>query len=309
MQMFSNSPPHSQPHPHRQFSPSRTPASTFALLIALASSLFAAAPSAQNSPAAPPDATALVRRAVQHRLDAERTHHPMQYLLRSVNERHDTTKLIIETKDGDVARLVAINGKPVGGDDDRAELARLDNLAQHPELQEHRRSSEQKDQDRVDHLMSELPAAFLYKLEGMVPCTAGQCYKLSYTPNPQFQPPDTESRIFRGIAGEVWIEQTHERLTRLEANFLSDVDFGFGILGKVNKGGTVLLEQNDIGGPDWELTAFQMHITGKILIVKSFNSQVNEEMGHFSPVPPNLSYRDAIQLLKKYDPSQTPYTP
>jgi hypothetical protein len=52
-----------------------------------------------------------------------------------------------------------------------------------------------------------------------------------------------------------------------------------------------------------------MHVTGKILIVKSFNSQVNEVMGHFSPVPPNLSYRDAIQLLKKYDPSQTPYTP
>lgn len=233
----------------------------------------------------------------------------MQYLLRSVNERHDTTKLIIETKDGDVARLVAINGKPVGGDDDRAELARLDNLAQHPELQEHRRSSEQKDQDRVDHLMSELPAAFLYKLEGMVPCTAGQCYKLSYTPNPQFQPPDTESRIFRGIAGEVWIEQTHERLTRLEANFLSDVDFGFGILGKLNKGGKAVLEQTDVGGGDWELTGLNIHVSGKALMVKSFNFQTNEQTSHFSSVAPGLNYRDAINLLKKYDPADTPYTP
>jgi hypothetical protein len=233
----------------------------------------------------------------------------MQYLLHSVNERHDTTKLIIETKDGDVARLVAINGKPITGDADRAELARLDNLAQHPELQEHRRESERKDTDRVTHLLSELPEAFLYKLEGIVPCPAGQCYHLTFSPNPQFQPPDTESHVFRGIAGEAWIEQSRERLCRLDARFLSDVNFGFGILGRVDKGGVVRLEQNDVGAPEWELTAFQMHVSGKVLIVKSFSSQVSEEMSHFTQVPPNMSYRDAIQLLKKYDPSQTPYTP
>ena len=52
----------------------------------------------------------------------------MEYLLRRVDERHDTTKEIIETKDGDVARLVAVDGKPLSAEADRAELARLDDL-------------------------------------------------------------------------------------------------------------------------------------------------------------------------------------
>lgn len=310
MQMFPNSSRPSQPHPHRQFSSSRTPAKcTLVILISLAPSIFAVAPSTQTAPAAQLDATALVRRAVQHRLNTEKTHRPIQYLLRSVNERHDTTKLIIETKDGDVARLVAINGKPIDSDADKADLARLDNLAQHPELQEHRRKEEEEETDRINHILSLLPDALLYQFQGMAPCPSGQCYRLSFKPNPNFTPPDIEASILTGVDGEVWIDQAQERLTRLDAHFIRNVEIGFGILFKLNKGGTVSLQQTSVGSNDWELTGLTMHVTGKILMVKSFSNQVNEEMSHFSPVAPNLSYRDAIQLLKKYDPSQTPYTP
>jgi hypothetical protein len=298
-------------HLQRQQFPSPRPVSRCAAvtLIGLATSLFPATPSAQSAPAASLDTTSLVRRAVQHRLDAEKTHHPTQSLLRRVDERHDTTKLIIETRDGDVARMVAINGKPIGGDADLAELARLDNLAQHPELQEHRRKSEQKDAERVTHLLSLLPDAYIFKMEGIVPCSAGQCYRLSFTPNPHFVPPDMESEILRGTAGEVRIDVAQERLNSLNATFISDVDFGFGIIGKLNKGSTVYLEQNDVGGHDWELTGLKLHVTGKALLLKSLSFQITEDASHFSPVAPNLSYRDAIQLLKKYDPPAAAYTP
>jgi hypothetical protein len=264
---------------------------------------------AQTVPAAAVDATALVRRAVQHRLDAAKNHHPMQWLLRRVDERRDTTKLIVETSDGNVARLVALNGKPLTPDADKAELDRLNTLAAHPEMQERRRKSEQKDTDRFLHLLSLLPDAFLYKFEGMDSCGSGQCYRLSFKPNPRFDPPDLEANLFRGIAGEVWIDQAEERLTRLNANFIADVNFGFGIIGRINKGGTALLEQTNVGSNDWELTTLRIHVNGKALLVRSFSYQVDEEATHFAPVAPGLHYRDAINLLKKYDASQTPYTP
>lgn len=265
--------------------------------------------SAQSIPPASLDAAALVRRAVQHRLDAARNHAPSRYLLRRTDERHDTVKIIIETKDGDVARLIASNGKPLSPDADKAELDRLDDLAQHPELQEKRRKSEQKDADRVTHLLGLLPDAFLYRMEGTVPCGADQCYRLSFTPNPNFTPPDLEANVFRGAAGEIWIDQAQERMTRLDAHFIADVDFGFGILGRINKGGTALIEQTDVGGHDWELTGMNIHVNGKALLVRSFGFHVNQQAGHYSPVPPTLGYRDAIQMLKKVDPSETPYTP
>jgi hypothetical protein len=284
-------------------------AARLAAIIAVVLLSFSHSSTAQNAPAVAVDPTALVRRAVQHRLDAARNHHPLEYLLHRVDERRDTTKLIIETSEGNVARLVAANGKPLDSDVDKAEVDRLNTLADHPELQEHRRKSEQKDADRVTHMLSLLPEAFLYKFENMVPCTSGQCYRMSFTPNPHFNPPDLESNIFRGIAGELWVDQAQERLVRLDAHFIADVDFGFGIIGKLNKGGTVLLEQANVGDNDWELTDLKMHVTGKALLVRSFSFQVNEETSHFSPVASGLHYRDAINLLKKYDAAQTPYTP
>jgi len=263
----------------------------------------------QTAPSPPLDPTALVRRAVQHRLDAAKGHQPVRYLVHRVDERHDNTKEIIETKDGDVARLIAINGKPLPADADKAEMERLDNLAQHPELQLHRHKVEKEDADRVSHIMSLLPDALLYQFEGMAPCPSGQCYRLSFKPNPKFSPPDLEANILTGVDGEVWIDQAQERLTRLDANFIKNVDIGFGILFKLNKGGTVSLQQTNVGNNDWELTRLTLHVTGKILLVKSFSNQVTEDASHFAPVAPNLNYRDAIQLLKKADLSATPYTP
>jgi hypothetical protein len=271
----------------------------FSMLLALA---FAPVSTAQRPPASPMDATALVRRAIQNRLNAEKNHHPVRYLIHRTDERHDTTKLIIETADGDVARLVAINGRPLSAEANRDELARLDTLAAHPEMQAHRHKSEQKDAEHVDRLLALLPDALLYRFEGMVSCAAGQCYRLSFTPNPRFTPPDMEADLLRGVAGEVWIDPVQERLTRLDAHFIAEVDFGFGIIGKLNKGGTVLLEQTDVGGHDWELTRLTLHVTGKALMVKSLSFQITEEASGFAQVPAGLKYRDAIQMLKQAGP-------
>jgi len=260
---------------------------------------FAPAGLAYGQPEQSIDAAALVRRAVQHRLDATRSHRPLRYLLRKKDEQHDTTKDIIETAEGDVARLVAINGQPLSAEDDKAELDRLNSLANHPEVQEHRHQREQKDAERADHLMRLLPDAFLYHFEAMTECAAGPCYHLSFLPNPHWDPPDFEASVLRGMAGEVWIDQAQERLTRLDAHFIKDVDFGWGILAKLDKGGAIHLEQTDIGGNDWEATSMKLNVRGKALMVKSLSIQITQEVSQFSLVPPGVDYRKAIQLLEK----------
>ncbi|HEV2645730.1 MAG TPA: hypothetical protein VGU46_05125 [Acidobacteriaceae bacterium] len=252
---------------------------------------------------AQPDPTTLVRQAVQHRLDSAKSHPLHQYLLRRIDEHRDTTKAIIETPEGDVARLILINNKPLTPEANQAELDRLTTLAQHPELQEHRSKSEQKDGAQVTHLLSLLPEALVYTYAGTTPCAASQCTRLTFQPNPHFSPPDLAANIYRGIAGELWIDQTQNQLVKIDAHFIADIDVGFGILGKLNKGGTALLEQSDIGNGDWELTHLNLQVTGKILLVHSFREHVDESLSHFSPIAPTLHYRDAITQLKQLDPT------
>jgi hypothetical protein len=260
--------------------------------------------------AAPFDAVALVRRAVQHRLAQDKDSQHRRYLLRRQDARRETVKEIIETKDGDVARLIEIDGKPLSAEAEQAEMERLENLAEHPELEERRHRSEQKDEARIDHLMGMLPDAEVYRFEGMVPCAlggdAGQCYRLSFVPNPRFVPPDMEANLLRGFAGEVWIDKAQTRLVLLDAHLVADVDFGFGIVGRLNKGGTVMLRQTDVGGRDWELTKLKLNLTGRALLVKSLRIKIDEEASGFSAVPEGMSYRDAIEMLKRPETGGAP---
>jgi hypothetical protein len=273
--------------------------------------LLTLAPPADPQRAQPTDPAALVRRAIQNREDAAKTHRPLRYLLRKTDHRRDTTpdttKDIIETEQGEVARLIAIHNQPLTPEANQAELDRLHNLANHPEIQEHRHQREQKDAARVDRLMRILPDAFLYRDQGMAPCPAsaapgrtgeGTCHHLSFSPNPSFEPPDVEANIFRGLAGELWIDEAQERLTHLDAHVIANVDFGWGILGKLDKGGTIQLEQSDIGGGDWELTTLKLNLKGKALMLKSLDIQLTEQASHFSQVSSGLDYRRAIELLE-----------
>src|SRR5579863_4687612 len=63
--------------------------------------------------AAPELSQAQARELVQHALSneidtARRAGHPMRYTLRKITPRLTTTKKLIETADGDVARLIAV---------------------------------------------------------------------------------------------------------------------------------------------------------------------------------------------------------
>jgi hypothetical protein len=77
-------------------------------------------------------------------------------------------------------------------------------------------------------------------------------------------------------------------------------------VGRLDKGGTVFLEQTQIGDKDWELTRMKLNMTGKALLVKPLSFRVNEEMAHFAPVPPGTDYHAAIKLLEA---GQHPFDP
>lgn len=243
------------------------------------------------------DPVPLVRRASQNELKASNGNHPYRYLLHKIDDNKITTKEIVETKDGDVARLVAVNDKPLDSDAQQTEINRLNNLAMHPELQAHRHKKEQEDSDRANEMIRLLPDAFLYKYEGMVDGPNGPCYRLSFQPNPSFYPPDREAQVYAGMAGELWIDKDQERMVRLDAHLIADVEFGWGILGRLYKGGSILVEQADVGDHHWETTHMKLSLTGKALLIKSISFQTTEDASHFEPVPPEMGYQNAIKML------------
>jgi len=248
----------------------------------------------------------LVKRVLQTELHAaEDAGHPMQYRLRKMSPRLATTKLIVETKDGDVARLVAINDGPLSAQDEQTEAARLQGLLNDPSLQRHRQEREQGDTERAKKVMRALPDAFTYKFAGIAETPEGPSYRLSFQPNPNFDPQDLEAQVLKGMAGELWIDVAQQRVTRLEGKRIHDVTYGWGLLGKLDEGGTLLLEQADVGNHQWRTTHMVLVMNARVL-VKTIKLDTTLDLSQFAPVTSGMGYQQAIQMLEADGKSASP---
>jgi hypothetical protein len=142
-----------------------------------------------------------------------------------------------------------------------------------------------------------LPNAFVYQFAGAGTGPAGAVKKFTFKPNPKFDPPDLETQLLTQMTGEIWIDVAQERVARLEGHLNKDVDLAWGILAKLNKGGWIIIEQADIGQHQWHIVHFKMAMTGRIFFsTKVFDT--TEDETRFAPLPTNLSYKQAIQIVE-----------
>jgi hypothetical protein len=258
---------------------------------------------AQTAPPAltPAQAQALVERALatESRAAQDLSHmaHPLRYRLRKTSPRLTSIKEIVETRDGDVARLLSINDQPLSPADEEHEQARLQALIDNPSLQQHRKLSEDSDTARAMKILRVLPSAFLYQFAGTGATAAGTVEKFSFKPNPQFNPPDLETGVLTAMAGEIWIDPAQERVVRLAGSLQQDKEIGLGIIGELDKGGWVEIDQADVGQHQWRIVRLKLVMNGRVLF-KAKNSDSVQEYSGFQLLPPELSYKQAIQMLR-----------
>jgi hypothetical protein len=246
----------------------------------------------------------IVRDASWNELHSQSPGRSFSYRQHKVDPKGSFVKQIVETKDGDVARLIEKDGKPLSPEDEQAEIDRLNHLLAHPEVQEHRHKKEQEDSARGDEMVKMLPDAFLFTLDGTVDGPNGPCYRLKFQPDPAFTPPDREGEVYHGMVGELWVDQAQLRLVKIDAHLISDVKFGWGVLGTLYKGGSILVENSDVGLHHWETVHMKLNLQGKLLMMKSVDYSTTEDSSDFQVQPQEMSYQDAIHLLQKSPPAQ-----
>jgi len=220
----------------------------------------------------------------------------MRYQLRKTSPRLTTTKAIYETKDGLVARLLSVNDRPLSPADEQKEQTRLFQLQSDPGRQRKRKQAEDADAARALNVLRVLPAAFQYQYAGPGEGPDGKVERFTFKPNPAFSPPSLETQALTAVAGEIWVDPAHERVVRLEGHLQQGVDFGWGILGHLNKGGWIVIEQEDVGAGQWRAVHFQMSMSGRV-VFKTRVFDTMEDETHFGPLPVGLDYRKAIGML------------
>ncbi len=248
------------------------------------------------------DPQELVRRAAKNEIRADVIHQYFMYRDHVQYKDHSITKEEIETPQGGLTLTVAINGQPLTPDQRAKENQRLQDFANDPETRRKKRQSNKAEDQREQLMLTSLPDAFLYSYVGTVPGpNGGELVHLTFKPNPNFDPPNHETRVYQGMQGDLLIDAKAMRIAKIDGTLFKDVEFGWGILGRLYKGGRFVVEQRDVGEGRWAMVRETLEFNGKILLFKSLSISSTETATDFRPVPANLSVAQAIDFLHKGD--------
>ncbi len=246
------------------------------------------------------DPIALVRRAAKNEIKASDVEQYYMFKDTTQYKDHSIVKEIVRTKQGGLSTTLLINGKPLTADQRQKEDAKLEKFANDPEARRKRRDSNKEDDQRAELMLTSLPEAFLYTYAGTDRGPHGEeLVHLKFTPNPTFTPPNHETAVYQGMQGDMIIDKQAARIAKIDGTLFKDVDFGWGILGKLYKGGKFRIVQRDVGGGHWEEVEETLQFYGKVLLIKSLTIWSTETMYDFQPVPSNLTTAQALDLLHK----------
>jgi hypothetical protein len=208
---------------------------------------------------------------------------------------HLWTEKVIETKDGLFRRLIAEDGKPLPPAEAKAEEQRLDYLVAHPEVFRRLNQNRRDDLGRAGDLLRMLTThAFLFESRG----SQDGCERIAIRPDPHFQPENFQERVVHAMAGTVLINSKEKRLCGIDAQVEHEVDFAYGLLGKVNQGGKFSMTRQEVVPGNWKTTHLSVQVDGRLLLMKSISRQEETVRREFKTIPAGLSLAEADALSR-----------
>lgn len=225
---------------------------------------------------------------------------PLRFRQRKIDAKGDTTREVIESKQGNVARLIQRNGQPLTPAQNDAERTRLlADINSPDEFLKHQKRGVEIRNEALE-LIRLLPQAMLYNFtpgQPQLPKSAGRQIVLDYRSNPAFHPPTMAANLLLSLRGRVWIDEQSRCIDRIDAEVTRPVEFGFGLLAKIFPGGTIQFEQTHVAGDRWAYSHLEEHLTARVLMVKTVPQNASLTSWDFHPISPQPSYQEAIHTL------------
>ena len=253
----------------------------------------------------PIEAAQLVREVVYNELHDHQGHGYWRYWIERRTPKETRLEDQVETAEGPVTRLALSNGRPLSAEGQQEEEARIRHLLSSPGEQARHRQEYADDEKRIGRIVALLPEAFLYEYDG----EENGCHRLRFRPNPEYPARSIEARIFHSMSGQLWVNARYKRLARLDGHLVENVDFGYGILGRLYKGGWFRLERTEVSVTDWKTERLEIHMSGRAMLFKTIARETSEARGGFVPVTAEMNLAQGMALLEPTETSAAVTTP
>ena len=269
------------------------PIASFLILFCLSEQSLAQYDPAQNSPAD------LVKQIAKNELADRVQQLKYTYCVDKSNGGHTLTGKQVETKEGPLFRLLLIDHGSLSSEQIKQDSIRRDLVLKDARLRKKLKNDHDEDEQKLQRLIGILPGAFLYDFAGK----QGNLLTLKFRPNPGYSPTTYEMRVAHQLQGTIIVDAQQKRLIKMSGALLAPVDFGFGILGHVEKGGKLEIVRTQVAPGHWKTSLINIQMDGRILIFKTVNKQQYEVRYRFENVPGDFSLQQAQTLLLSNAPS------
>jgi hypothetical protein len=199
----------------------------------------------------------------------------------------------VETVDGPLRRLVSVDGHEPSPSERKQDDDRLRKLMQTPLAQLAMKKNREADEKKVNELLRVIPDAFLFEDQGK----QDGMEKLAFHPNPAYNPATFEETALHALSGTMLVDLQEKRLVKLSGTFTQQVDFGYGVIGQLKKGGTIEVQRIRLAPETWKTSSTTININGRLVLFKSISKQQDETQSDFKPVAPDTSIEQALQKL------------
>lgn len=190
-------------------------------------------------------------------------------------------------------RLIAVNGVPLTAGQQAEEVRKLDAVtaerrAESPQQRAERIAKYERGRKRDHRMMSQLAIAFDFKLLGETKLGNYDVYVLKATPRADYQPPDVDADVLKGMEGKLWIDTQTFQWVKVTAKVIHPVSIG-GFLAQVERGTQFELEKMPVQDDIWLPAHFTMKAHARILFLFSHRTAQDETYFDYRLASPQQS--------------------
>ena len=216
-------------------------------------------------------------------------------------ERSDRTgghlwvEKVVETAVGRVRFLVGEDGQPASPERIASERSRLAQDVAHPDDFAKREAAQANDEQHAKQMLALLPKAFLFD----APADEGASIRITYRPNPDYQPSGMEERVLHAMNGFLVIDKQKMRLREVMGRLDGDCSLGFGPFAIIKAGSNFDTVRQPEDGSDWKTKTVHSDIVGRALLMKTLGRKQDLKRWDYTRVDDALTLAQAVELVER----------
>ena len=150
-----------------------------------------------------------------------------------------------------------------------------------------REREDAEDAEEEREMMEVVLGLFEYRLEGREQINGRPAIVVSFAPRAEVDPKTRPGRLLAKSSGRAWVSENDRQVIRVEAEAMSDITIGWGLVARLHKGSRINVRRIRVGNR-WLPAGFDFTGSGRTLLFRSFAVELMTQISDYEPLTPDL---------------------